>query len=116
MRPGAKGTRTFCPAAAEHVGLKHEVVLYDEEAFVEPLRIVHYLEKQGDLNADEPFPIIECVPSIFPVDGRATPLVPGQTFEYTLPDTFGRPWARIWQSYHEAGMERPAEVDLFSFE
>ena len=103
-------------ANGAHVGLRHEIILYDEDVFVEPVRIVHYLEKLGDLNDDEPFPIIECVPSIFPVDGHATPLSPGHTFEYVLPDTFGRPWAQIWERYHEEGMERPVEEDLFSFE
>ena len=98
------------------VGLKHEVVLYDEEVFVEPVRIVHYLSKLGDLDEGDPFPMIECVPQIFPVDGQATPTVPGQTFEYTLPDTFGRPWAQIWERHHEEGMTRPEEEDLFDFE
>lgn len=103
-------------AAGELVGLRHEVVLYDDEAFVQPVRIVHYLDKQGDLDDDDPFPMIECVPQIFPIEGHATPKVPGQTFQYTLPDTFGRPWAQIWERYHEDGMERPAQEDIFSFE
>jgi hypothetical protein len=98
------------------VGLKHEIVLYDEEVFVQPVRIVHYLDRQGDLNDGDPFPIIECVPHIYPLDGHATPITPGQTFEYTLPDIFGRPWAQIWERYHEEGMEHPAKEDLFSFE
>ncbi|WP_428096226.1 hypothetical protein [Candidatus Rariloculus sp.] len=97
-------------------GLRHETVLYDEEVFVDHVRIVHFLEKLGNLNDDEPFPVIECVPGIFPVEGHATPLVPGQTFEYTLPDTYGRPWAQIWEHYHEEGMERPVKEDLFNFE
>jgi hypothetical protein len=79
-------------------GLKHEVVLYDEEAFVDPVRIVHYLDRQHALN------------------GVATPMSPNQTFEYTIPDMFGRPWAQIWERYHEEGMERPGEEDVFSFE
>ena len=99
------------------VGLKHEVILYDEEALAQPVRIVHYLDKQGELNEGDPFPIIECIPQTFPVDGQATPMVPGQTFEYTLPDIFGRPWAQIWERYHEDGMERPAEEEgLFGFQ
>jgi hypothetical protein len=103
-------------AAGALVGLRHEVVLYDDEVFVQPVRIVHYLEKLGDLNEGDPFPLFECVPQIFPVDGRATPLSPGQTFEHVLPDTYGRPWAQIWERYHEEGMDRPAEEDLFNFE
>lgn len=98
------------------VGLRHEVVLYDDEAFVEPVRIVHKLDKQHELNEGEPFPIIECIPQTYPVDGYATPMVPGQSFEYTLPDIFGRPWAEIWERYHEEGMEQPEEETLFGFD
>jgi hypothetical protein len=28
----------------------------------------------------------------------------------------GRPWAEIWERYHEQGMEQPQEKDIFSFE
>ena len=96
-------------AAGKLVGLKHEVVLYDDEAFVDPVRIVHTLTRQQDLNEGEPFPIMECIPQSFPVDGHTTPMTPGQTFEYRVPDIFGRPWAQIWERYHEEGMERPRE-------
>ena len=96
-------------AAGKPVGLKHEVVLYDDEAFVDPVRIVHTLTRQHDLNEGEPFPIMECIPQSFPVDGHTTPMTPGQTFEYRVPDIFGRPWAQIWERYHEEGMDRPRE-------
>jgi hypothetical protein len=95
--------------AGKLIGIKQEVVLYDPEAFVEPLRIVQNLDKLADLNEGEPFPIMECIPQSFPVNGQTTPMVPGQTFEYTLPDIFDRPWAKIWERYHEQGMERPKE-------
>ena len=91
------------------IGIKQEVVLYDSEAFAEPIRIVQNLDKLGDLNEIEPFTIMECIPQSFPVKGQTTPMAPGQTFEYTVPDIFGRPWAQIWERYHEEGMERPKE-------
>jgi hypothetical protein len=91
------------------IGVKQEVVLYDPDAFVEPVRIVQHLDKTADLNEGDPFPIMECIPQTFPVDGHATPMSPGQTFEYTLPDIFGRPWAQIWERDHEKGMQRPQE-------
>jgi hypothetical protein len=101
----------------ELVGLRHEAILYDEEALAQPVRIVHYMDKMGELNEGDPFPMIECIPQTFPVEGHATPMAPGQTFEYTLPDIFGRPWAEIWETYHEEGMERPAEEEgLFGFQ
>ena len=37
-------------AGGKLIGIKQEVVLYDPEAFVEPLRIVQNLDKLGDLN------------------------------------------------------------------
>ena len=98
------------------LGLEHEVVLYDEDVLVDPVRIVHLLDKQGETNEGDPFAIIECIPQTYPVDGHATPMVPGQTFEYTIPDIFGRPWAQIWERYHEEGMERPEEEGLFGFD
>jgi hypothetical protein len=100
-------------ASGELIGLKHEIVLYDEEVFVEPVRIVHYLDKRAELNEGDPFQIIECGPQTFPVEGHATPMTPGQTFEYRVPDIYGRPWAQIWERYHEEGMERPQEDSLF---
>jgi hypothetical protein len=97
------------------IGIRHEAVLYDEDALVEPVRIVQTWGRLGRLNENEPLPILECVPHIFPVRGNATPQTPGATFEYTLPDIYGRPWAQIWERYHESGMQRPPEEDLFTF-
>jgi len=96
-------------ASGTLVGLKHEIVLYDDEALVDPVRIVHPMEKQRDLNEGDPFAVMECVPQSFPVDGHTTPMSPGQTVEYRVPDIYGRPWAEIWERYHEEGMERPRE-------
>ena len=42
--------------------------------------------------------------------------IPGTTIEYTVPDIYGRPWARIWERYHEAGMDRPEPQGLFGFD
>ena len=96
-------------ASGAFVGIKQEIVLYDDEAFVEPVRIVHNLDKQRDLNQGDPFVTMECVPQSFPVDGHTTPTSPGQIVEYRVPDIYGRPWAQIWERYHEEGMERPRE-------
>ena len=100
----------------DFVGLRHEVVLYDDEAFVDPVRIVHYLDKLSELNEGDPFQIMECFPQIFPIEGHSTPVAPGQTFEFTQPNIYDRPWAAIWERYHEAGMERPEREDIFTFE
>jgi hypothetical protein len=108
----------YTPRKDEHgrlIGLRHEVVLYDPEAFVDPVRIVMNLERVGRLNKGDPLVLVRCVPTIFPVNGVATPETPGSRFEYEVPDIFGRPWAQIWEKYHERGMDRPPAKDLFSF-
>jgi hypothetical protein len=101
--------------AGKLTGMHHETVLYDEEALVDPVRIVQTWQRKGRLNENAPLTMMECVPHIFPVKGIATPVSPGTKFEYELPDMYGRPWAQIWERYREQGMQRPAEEDLFSF-
>ena len=96
--------------------LNHESVLYDPEALVEPVRIVRNLTRVSNINEGEPYSYIECVQTIFTKEGIATPMNPGDTYEAYVPDMFGRPWAEIWEKYHEEGMEQPEdEVDIFSF-
>jgi hypothetical protein len=95
-------------AAGVLIGLTQETVLYDPDAFAAPLRIVQHLDRLGAANADDPFPIMECVPQSFPVEGHTTPMSPGQEVRYNVPDIYGRPWAQIWERYHEKGMTRPA--------
>lgn len=106
----------FEDAGGGMAGLKHEVILYDEEAFADPLRIVHTLDKRGELNEGDPLVYMECVPTNFPIDGQATPKAPGSVVEYRVPDIPGRPWAEIWERYHEEGMVRPEGEDIFDFE
>ena len=97
--------------------LNHEAIFYDPEALVEPVRIVRNLRRVSSLSEGDPYTYIECVQSIFAIDGVATPLNPGDTYDAYVPDMFGRPWAEIWEKFHEEGMERPEpEVDIFSFE
>ena len=101
------------------LGLNHETILYDEEAFVEPLRIVRNFQKINDYDdADAtPYVFIECVQTIFPIEGRSTPVSPGTTIDYTVPDMYGRPWAQIWQQYFEQGMSGGGlDEDMFNFE
>jgi hypothetical protein len=58
---------------------------------------------------------IECLQYNYPIDGVTTPIPPGTTIEYTVPDIYGRPWAGIWERYHEKGMDRPQPPGLFGF-
>ena len=98
-------------------GLRHESVFYDEEAFVEPLRIVRDFYRLGDFDEAEPIPYVECIQQIFPVDGRAQMVAPGAILEYEVPNMYERPWDHIWRNYFEDGMQPPEDqADMFSFE
>jgi len=99
-------------------GVLHESIFYDPDAFVEPLRMIRFYEKIGNLNDAEidPYVFIECIQTIFPIEGHATPVGPGQVIEYKVPDMFGRPWGQIWDEWFEQDMQRPdPTAGLFGF-
>jgi hypothetical protein len=103
--------------AGGFIGLNHEAIFYDPEALVQPIRIVRNLEKVSGFEEGEPQDFIECIQTIFPVDGLATPLSPGASMENVeFPDVFDRPWADIWERQFERDMERPADEDHFTFD
>jgi hypothetical protein len=103
-------------AAGNLVGLNHEGIFYDPEALVQPIRMIRNLVRIGGFEDGDPYQFIECVPTIYPIDGRATPVAPGTTFDYKVPDMYGRPWGKLWEQYDEQGMQRPKGGDIFSFE
>jgi hypothetical protein len=104
-------------AKGAFLGLNHEAILYDPEALVEPVRILVGLVKIGEFDDPKLNPIVftECVQTIYPIKGTATPLTPGREIQFEVPDMYGRPWARLWEKYWEPGMQRPEQEDLFDF-
>ena len=84
-------------AAGKFLGLNHEAIFYDPEALVEPVRIVRNHVKTSGYEQGDPYVFIDCVQTIFPLKGRATPVSPGTVIEYEVPDMYGRPWAQIWE-------------------
>jgi hypothetical protein len=106
-------------ADGKFTGLNHEAILYDPEAFVQPLRIVRQLNKINNYtDANEtPYAFIECQQTIYNIEGINTPLAPGSVIEYELPDMLGRPWDAIWRKYFEQDMVHPEanNEDLFDF-
>lgn len=105
--------------AGAFVGLNHESILYDSEALIEPVRIVRNLHKINDYADDDqvPYVFIECVQTIYSIDGHNSPVSPGDVIEYEIPDMYGRPWDDMWRKYFEQRMSAPAEnEDLFNFE
>ncbi len=100
----------------EVTSINHEAILYDPEAFVEPIRIVRNYDKVSDFDEGDPAVFVECIQTIFPLRGYATPIAPGEVIEYEVPDMYGRPWAQIWEKYFEEGMSLPdAGADIFDF-
>jgi hypothetical protein len=93
----------------------HESIFYDPEAFVEPIRIVRNYRRLSDFDEGDPYVDIECIQTIYPIKGHSTPVSPGTTIEYEVPDMFGRPSAQLWEKYFEAGMQRPDGDDIFDF-
>ena len=102
-------------AKGKFIGLNHEAIFYDPEALVEPVRIIRNYVKTSGYEEGDPYVFIDCVQTIFPRNGKASPVVPGSVIEYRVPDMFGRPWAQIWEQYFEKGMQKPPEEDIFSF-
>jgi hypothetical protein len=106
-------------AQGQVTAINHEAVFYDPEALVEPVRIVRNLNRMGGVDEGNPYAFIECVPTILPQGGKATPVTPGKTVEYDMPDMYGRPWAAMWEKNFEQGMvnpDRAKQEELFDFE
>jgi len=96
-------------------GLNHEAIFYDPEALVEPIRIVSNYARLGGFEDGAPIEYIHCIPTIYPIKGRATQVQPGKVIEFEIPDMYGRPWAHFWEKYFEDGMDKPKEDDIFTF-
>ena len=103
-------------AAGNFTGMNHETILYDDEALVEPVRIVRDFIKLGDFSEIEPIAYTECIQAIFPTEGYPATINPGTVIEFEVPDMYARPWDHIWREYFEQGMHPPEDEDVFSFE
>lgn len=96
------------------VGLMWDAILYDPEAFVEPLRITTPMLRTGTL-AEDTFAQNECIQNLWPI-GNSTqvPVSAGTTIEYTVLPAYDRPWASIWAPF-EAEMQKPEEGEVPAF-
>jgi hypothetical protein len=97
------------------IGLQQETVFYDEEGLVDPVRSIRFFPRLGDFNTVAPNNLTTCNQNVFLVNGRGRPVPPGTVLEYKVEDTFGRPWAAVWEDYFEQGMQRPKAEDIFDF-
>jgi hypothetical protein len=110
---------TFKPAYAasgEFIGLDHETIFYDPEAFVQPLRATYrYLRvaKPHEPNppGGERFYFNECLSNLKNTNGRMTQLTKGDP---RFVDYYGRPWAQDWETWFEKGWDKPEEPRVAS--
>jgi hypothetical protein len=95
------------------IGLDWEAVIYDSQALVEPARLLWYRGYQRSLSESGRLSNAECIRPLYPIEGRATPVAPGEIIQFRVPDMGSRPWAESWEVYFEDGMQRPQEeLDL----
>jgi hypothetical protein len=101
---------TYAPAydaSGKFVGLDHEAVFYDPDAFVAPLHLTMRFLRQATLdNAARRYTYIECLSNLRNVNGRPVQLSPDSD---RFIDYYGRPWAKNWEKYLEVGWEKPQD-------
>ena len=101
---------TFKPAldaSGQFIGLDHETTFYDPDAFVTPLRAsFRFIRAATPDDASRRYTFIECLSNIFNTDGK-----PKQTTaaDPRFVDYYGRPWAKNWEKYFEAGWDKPQD-------
>jgi hypothetical protein len=87
------------------VGLDHEAIFYDPEAFVAPLHLNMRFVRGATLdNATRRYTYIECLSNLRNVNGRPAQLTSGDP---RFIDYYGRPWAQNWEQYFEVGWDKP---------
>ncbi len=100
-------------ASGKFLGVDWETVIYDPEALVQPVRILWFRNYQEGWGTAERLGWAECTRSLYPIDGYATQVAPGQVIPFKVPDMLDRPWARIWEENFEKNMDKPKhELDL----
>lgn len=97
-------------AKGKFIGLDEEVVFYDPEALVQPVRIKdRFLRRALMTDPKARFTFIECLSNIKNVDGRPKQL---SKTDPDFVDYYGRPWAQVWEKYFEKGWDKPQDTGL----
>ncbi len=100
-------------ASGKFLGVDWETVIYDAEALAQPVRILWFRNYQESWATADRLGWAECVRALYPIDGYATQVAPGQVIPFKVPDMLDRPWARIWEDNFEKNMDKPKhELDL----
>ena len=94
-------------ASGAFTGIKHETIFYDPDVFVAPVRATMFIRRVATPADPNPrFSFVECLSNIRNVNGRPTQLTPGHP---DFIDFYGRPWAKNWEKFFEAGWDKPQE-------
>jgi hypothetical protein len=99
---------TFKPAydaSGKFIGLDHEAVFYDPDAFVAPVHATYRFTRSATVDdQSRRYTFIECVSNIQNTNGR-----PGQLTDADprFVDYYNRPWAKNWEKYFEKDWEKP---------
>ena len=98
-------------------GIDHEAIFYDPEAFVVPVRAsFRFVRAATPDDPERRYTFIECLSNIYNTDGRPKQVTAADP---RFVDYYGRPWAKNWEQYVEAGWEKPADelppavIDIF---
>jgi hypothetical protein len=105
-----ESVETFKPLYdAKHnlIGIDHEAVWYDPEAYVQPLHVKErFLRRAAAGDPTARFTFIECLSNIKNVNGKPKQL---SRDDPNFIDYYGRPWAQNWEKWFEQGWDRPAD-------
>jgi hypothetical protein len=94
-------------ASGKFVGIDHEAVFYDPDAFVQPLHASYRFARQAA--PDDPnrrYTHIGCLSNLRNVNGTPQQLTDADP-RYI--DYYGRPWAQNWEKYFEVGWDKPSD-------
>jgi hypothetical protein len=92
-------------ADGKFVGLNHEAVFYDPDAFVAPVRATFRFARRATMDdQNRRYTYIECVSNIKNVNGQPKQLSPNDP---DFIDYYGRPWAKNWEKWFEKDWDKP---------
>jgi hypothetical protein len=88
------------------IGLDHEAIFYDPEAFVAPVRATYRFARRATVDDQtRRYRFIQCLSNIQNnAEGRPQQLPPNDP---RFVDYYGRPWAKNWEKYFEVGWDKP---------
>jgi hypothetical protein len=94
-------------AAGKFIGIDHEAIFYDPEAFTVPVRAsFRFVRAATTEDPNRRYTYIQCLSNIFNTDGRPKQVTASDP---RFVDYYGRPWAKNWEKYFEAGWDKPAD-------